>query len=455
MVATSASGSISFDGLASGLKTNEIVDAMVEAQKAPVRQLDRREEVLKAHKAAYAEVATLAGALDEAAKNMAVASSFVTYAARSSNEDVLKVSAGAGARAGLYAIDVKQLATGQRSFSATQPSDTEPSDLAAGRISWSVDGEAFGIEVEAHDSLSDIADRINDLAGRISATLLFDGDAYRLQLTGTLVGRKNAVVFDTDTTGLRLDDPDLLVQPAQDATLVLDGVTTIRRSDNVINDVLKGLTFSLEDEGDKVRVKVTQDLDAMAEQIEKFTERYNEVVRAVSGHLRYEGKHDPKKMSGDSTFSNLLRGLQQAVTRPVSGATSAINAFSMIGITTSKEGTLSLDQARLKEVITSSPQAVEKLVGNDRRSGSTGVGQRVSEEIKRYMGTGVGQVHGKNKSIETQMEAIARRKQQMEVHSERYEASLRKQFADLERNMSKLKSQNSFLEGQANNRNNK
>lgn len=453
MVATSASGSISFDGLASGLKTNEIVDAMVEAQKSPVRQLDRREDVLKAHKAAYAEVSSLAGTLDEAAKSMAVASSFITFAARSSNEDVLKVSAGAGARPGLYTIDVKQLATGQRSFSAAQKSDTEPSDLNAGVLRWSVNGESFAVEVAEHDSLSAIADRINDTTGRLSASMLFDGDAYRLQLTGTQVGRKNAVVFEEDLTGLRLHDPDLLVQPAQDATLVLDGVTTIRRSENVINDVLNGLTFSLEDEGDRVRVKVTQDLDAMAEQIEKFTERYNEVVRAITGHLRYEGKPDPKKMSGDTVLSNLVRGLQQAVTRPIPGNGRALSSFSMMGITTTKEGTLTVDHARLKDVITSSPQGVEKLVGHDRQNGTTGVGQRVSDEIKKFMGTGVGQVHGKNKSIETQIEAIGRRKQQMEVHSERYEASLRKQFADLEKNMSKLKSQNSFLESQANNRN--
>lgn len=452
MVATNASGSISFDGLASGLKTNEIIDAMVEAQKAPLRQLDKREDVLKAHKAAYAEVAKLSGALDEAAKKMAVASSLVTYAARSSNEDVLKVEAGSGARPGLYTIDVKQLATGQRSFSATQASDTEPSELKAGTLRWTVDKEAFEVEVAEHDSLTTIADRINDLAGKVSATLLFDGDAYRLQLTGTQVGRKNAVVFDEDTTGLHLDDPALLVQPAQDATLLLDGVTTIRRSDNVINDVLKGLTFSLEEEGDKVRVKVTQDLDAMAEQITEFTERYNEVVRAVGGYLRYEGKHDPKKMSGDTMFSNLLRGLQQAVTRPIPGSARKLNAMSMIGIVSIKDGTLSVDHARLKEVITSNPQAVEKLVGQDRQAGTTGVGQRISDEVKKFMGTGVGQVHGKNKSIETQMESIAKRKQQMEVHTERYEESLRKQFADLEKNMSKLKSQNSFLESQANNR---
>src|SRR4051812_37711106 len=184
MVATNASGSISFDGLASGLKTNEIIDAMVEAHKTPMRQLDKREEVLQAHKAAYTQVATLTTALDDAAKSMGMASTFITQEARSSNEEVLRVTAGQGARPGLYTIDVKSLATGQRSFSAPQQSDTGPSTLTAGTIAWSVNGERFSLDISEHESLSHIADRINEMPGHISVSKLFDGETYRLQLNG-------------------------------------------------------------------------------------------------------------------------------------------------------------------------------------------------------------------------------------------------------------------------------
>jgi flagellar hook-associated protein 2 len=455
MVATNASGSISFDGLATGLKTNEIVDAMVEAHKAPMRQLDKREEVLKAHKAAYEQVAKLATALDETANSMALASTFVTHEARSSNEAVLRVSAGQGARPGLYTLEVKALATGQRSFSAPQATDTGPSTLSAGTIGWSVNGQRFALDIEAEESLSHIADRINELAGHVSVSKLYDGEAYRLQLTATEVGTQNAVVFEQDDTGLKLSDPRLLVQPAQDATFVLDGVTTIKRSDNVINDVLEGLTFVLEEEGGPVRVKVTQNLDAMGEQIKSFVKAYNEIITTVSGHTRYEGKQDSKKIVGDSTLSNFMRSLQQAVSRPVGGTNDAINALSAIGITTGRDGQLTIDEAKMAAVITNNSAQVTKVFGRDFSRNTPGVCSRVHEVVRSFAGQGTGQLHGKNKSIESQTQAIVRRRAQLQIQADKYEEGLRKQFSDLEKNMSILKSQNSFLEAQANNGNRK
>jgi flagellar hook-associated protein 2 len=384
-----------------------------------------------------------------------MATTFITQEARSSNEEVLRVTAGQGARPGLYTIDVKSLATGQRSFSAPQQSDTGPSTLTAGTIAWSVNGERFSLDISEHESLSHIADRINEMPGHISVSKLFDGETYRLQLNGTEVGAKNALVFEEDDTGLNLSDPLLLVQPAQDATFVLDGATTIKRPDNVINDVLDGLTFVLEDVGPPVRVKVTQNLTAMGDQIKSFVEAYNEVISAVAAYTRFEGKHDPRKLSGDSTLTNLLRSLQQAVSRPVAGSHDAINALSAIGISTAKDGKLVLDEARMTAVITSHSPQVAKLFGHDFSRNTPGITARVSEVVRSYAGQGTGQLSSKNKSIESQTQEIVRRRAQLQVQADKYEENLRKQFTDLEKNMSILKSQNSFLEAQANNGNKK
>jgi flagellar hook-associated protein 2 len=450
MVATNGSGSITFDGLASGLKTNEIIDAMVEAQKAPLRQLDRREEVLEAHRAAYEEIASLIGVIDEKAGAMSASTAFIAYTARSSDEDVLRVTAGQGARSGIYAIDVEQLASSQRTLSSPQSSDVGPSSLKAGSLGWRVGESHYTVEVKDGQSLESVANAINEAGGQMFATLLFDGEAHRIQLTGAYVGEINAMMFDEDLCGLDFHDPKNLVQPAQDAVLVLDGVTRVRRSENVINDILTGLTFSLEDPG-HVRVRVTEDAAAMVEQIEAFAEAYNAAVTAISGHTRFEGKHDPKKLSGDSTLSTLTRSLQTAVSRPISNCPGPINALSAIGLSTARDGTLDVDKSKLMKVVTQQAAVVAKVFGRDYSRNTPGIAQRVHDVVRQYATAGSGQLHTKSKTIENQNEAVVRRRAQMQVHADKYEEGLRKKFTDLERNMAKLKSQNSFLQAQSNN----
>lgn len=455
MAPTSGSGSVTFDGLASGIKTNEIVDAMVEASKASMRQLDRNEEKAAAHKKAYESLTAHVTDLNETARSMGSAMSFISQQAKSSDESILRVTAGQGAVPGVYTIEVKNLATGQRSFSAPQATADKPALLLPGRVSWTAGEQKHAIDVPALASLQDVADAINDQGGGLSASILNDGRQYRLQLTGTGVGEKNAIKFHPNLTGLQLDDPKNVVQPAQDATFVLDGMTTIRRGDNTINDVLAGLTFVLEDTGPPVRVRVTQDEGAMAEQVHKFVQAYNVVNEAMVRYTRFEGKHDPMKLAGDSTLNALMQSLHQAVSRPVAGATGKITAMSHIGISSARDGGLEIDETRLQASIANDSRSVAKLFGRDVTRNTPGIAQRIDNVAQKYTPAAGGQLRDRVKRLDEQSESNAKRRVQLELQAERYEASLRKQFADLEKNMSKLKGQNSFLEAQANNRNNK
>jgi flagellar hook-associated protein 2 len=455
MVASAGSGSISFDGLSSGLNTNEIVESMVEASKSSMRQLEKREEVLSAHKSAYEDVSHLVQELEKQVSSLGTASSFVTRTAKSSNEEILRASAGVGAINGVYQIEVKSLASGQRSFSAPQPSATEPTDLKEGTIAWSVGEDQYQVDISAGATLQDVVNAINGTGGGIQATLLFDGDVHRLQLTGVQVGVKKRIIFAQDDTGLALADPKNIVHQARDAELVLDGITTIHRPDNVINDVLAGMSFVLEDEGPPVRVRVTENTGAMSDQIKEFVKAYNEVITAVGKYTRYEGKHDPKKLAGDSTLANLTQSLQQSITRPVSGSRGPISAITHLGITTNREGKLDVDDAKLNYAVVNQTTYVTKLFGRDIARKTPGISARLHDVTAKFASTGSGQLSAKTKSIDTQKEGMVRRRAQMQVHADKYEETLRKQFTDLEKNMSKLKSQNGFLQGQANNGGNK
>ncbi len=104
---------ISSSGIGSGLDVDGIIAKLMQAEAAPLANFDKKAALLQARMGALGKVGAAVGAFQGALTALNSSSTFSALSSTSSNKDVLSGTAGAGAVAGKYKINVSQLASAQ------------------------------------------------------------------------------------------------------------------------------------------------------------------------------------------------------------------------------------------------------------------------------------------------------------------------------------------------------
>ena len=195
-------------GVGTGIKIDEIVAALVNAEKAPkAQQLDRLE---KATTSRFSALGTLKGSLSglqSAIQNLNKPSLFTTRTASSSSSAVLNATAESAAIAGKYSVQVQQLASSSKVGLQSVPASASTT-FNSGKMTISAGSSSIEVDVTAaNNSLAGMRDSIN-AAGKdkgISATIVTDASGSRLVLSSATSGAGNdirvAVAEDGVTTG--------------------------------------------------------------------------------------------------------------------------------------------------------------------------------------------------------------------------------------------------------------
>jgi flagellar hook-associated protein 2 len=195
-------------GVGTGIKIDEIVAALVNAEKAPkTLQLDRLE---KATTSRFSALGTLKGSLSglqTAIQNLNKPSLFTTRTASSSASSVLSAKADATAVAGKYSVQVQQLATSSK-IGLQSVANASTATFNSGKLTISTGSSSFEVDITAaNNNLNGIRDAINT-AGKdqgVSATIVSDASGSRLVLSSSKSGEgkdiKVAVSEDGVTTG--------------------------------------------------------------------------------------------------------------------------------------------------------------------------------------------------------------------------------------------------------------
>lgn len=104
---------ISSSGIGSGLDVDGLISKLMRAESAPLANFDKKAAALQARMGALGKVSAAVGAFQGALTALNSPSSFNALNTTSGNKDILTGSAGAGAVAGKYRINVTQLASAQ------------------------------------------------------------------------------------------------------------------------------------------------------------------------------------------------------------------------------------------------------------------------------------------------------------------------------------------------------
>src|SRR5690606_28099877 len=231
---------------------------------------------------------------------------------------------------------------------------------------------------------------------------------------------------------------DAQLQSAQDAVFKIEGLEIVRSS-NKIDDVIEGVTFTLQGEGETV-IDIKRDEAAVLDAVRKFVEQYNSTMSFIQSR-----SSDGGVLQGDTLLMRIAFQLRSDITARVDGADSAYNQLAAVGISIDRHGTMTLNEAKLREALADAPEAVQKLF-----AATDGVTARLESRFQAWLQAGDGLLAARQKMFGDRMKAIDDSIEQMERRLEIREQNLMRQFIALEEVMAAFHTQAMWLEGQIN-----
>jgi flagellar hook-associated protein 2 len=245
-----------------------------------------------------------------------------------------------------------------------------------------------------------------------------DGIAAALEVDRTAV-RSGAGGGAVHAVGTGPENSDL------SAALTFDGLTVYRNS-NTVDDLVDGLTLTLEAVTDEVEaLEVGPDAEAMRGEVEAFVEAYNGVVEFLSNKQKVDGEAGTRgPLAGDAGLSGLRFGMRADLVRDVA---EGLPTLAQIGVTTERTGTLKItDGAALSEALAARPESVGALLG-----GADGLAERLASRIDGLLGSD-GTIARRKEGVDARVRRLDAQIERWDTRLARREEALRSQFAQLE-----------------------
>lgn len=380
---------ISSLGLGSGVLNSDLVDQLVQAERAPTEnRLTQKTEQTQALLSAYGKLRSAVTELRLPMRQLSAPDNLKAFSANSSNEGIGVSVDSTKASRGTYSVEVTSLAGAQALASRDVFADRDATSVGQGTLTLNVGDKTTNLTIDSsNDTLQGLANAINDSDAGVSAGVIDTGNGFQLVLSADETGTANAVSIsvsgdtggtDTDNQGLSRFafntgmDTDAGLQEtiaASDAVMKINGVE-VTRSTNSFENVIDGLTFDITETGSST-IKVQQDLGAVADRVQGFVDKFNSLQSTIDSLAGFNAEAGVGSLlTGDSTVRSIQNQLRQVLTRVVPGLeNSSVRSLADVGITTNFEtGGLEFDRARFEEQLKNNPDDVTALFAEQGRT---------------------------------------------------------------------------------------
>lgn len=482
---SSAPTKTSITGLGSGLDIDALVEATVNAEKAPKQgQIDR---LTAKTETSLSAIGTLKAAMEAFEASLAALSSkstsFEGLAAASSSETAATVTAGSGAVAGTYNLEVEKLATASKVASKSLSTTTF---ATGGKLSIDVgDNATYSISVADGSSLTQIRDAINtqlsDSAG-ISANIITDSTGSRLVLSSETTGTGTDlyvtgsgglsdlninVAAQTDEDGNPVKDANGnvtfthslqsqagtaagYITESGNASYKLDGLT-LSSSTNTLTSV-SGLTIKLTGEG-KSTLSVAANTDGITSSIETFVTAYNTLMTVTNALTRVTPSADGSTteagaLVGDATMRSMLGSIRNALVEP-STTSGNLSILAQLGVSTNKDGTLKIDEDALAAGLDANYDSVKSFF-----TGDDGLISRLGNVTSAYTTSG-GILEVKEDALKGTLENLDDQQDKLDRRIETLQASMYSKYNTMDALVAQLNATSSSILATLNALNNK
>ena len=380
---------ISSLGLGSGVLNSDLVDQLVQAERAPTEnRLTQKTEQTQALLSAYGKLRSAVTELRLPMRQLSAPDNLKAFSASSSNEGIGVSVDSTKASRGTYSVEVTSLAGAQALASRDVFADRDATSVGQGTLTLNVGDKTTNLTIDSsNDTLQGLANAINDSDAGVSVGVIDTGNGFQLVLSADETGTANAVSIsvsgdtggtDTDNQGLSRFafntgmDTDAGLQEtigASDAVMKINGVE-VTRSTNSFENVIDGLTFDITETGSST-IKVQQDLGAVADRVQGFVDKFNSLQSTIDSLAGFNAEAGVGSLlTGDSTVRSIQNQLRQVLTRVVPGLeNSSVRSLADVGITTNFEtGGLEFDRARFEEQLKNNPDDVTALFAEQGRT---------------------------------------------------------------------------------------
>ncbi len=425
---------ITFGGLATGLDTKTLIEGLLAAERVPVTRLEGRRLLTQRRIDAFAALRPKVSTLETKAKELASATSFRSFSATSSDETFVGASATGKAVSGVYEIVVSQLAQNEIESSAGY-ADKSTTTVGTGTLSITVGGVLTQIPItSANNTLQGVANAVNDSDAKVSASIVNVGGAepFKLVITADEAGDANTILVDA--SGLTGGGQALSfseTRTAQSALLTVNGLA-IEATSNVVSAAIEGVTFTLRKEteaGFPINVTVNPDVGALKKKIQDFVGAYNAVVDQIAQNgSRNAATGETGILFGDFTANSIKRRISSLVSSTISTDDGVFNSLASIGISSDRNGKLTIDDADLTEALEDSPDSVIALF-LDGDGGLAGSFASVASAIA----SATGDIVSRQNALKSGIKIFDAQIERLERRLERTEQQLTIRFAELEK----------------------
>jgi flagellar hook-associated protein 2 len=423
------------DGIASGLNTTEIIDALMAVERLPQQRVEARRARSREAAEQLGSMRTSVTNLRNAASDLRLGSGWERLTGVSSNESV-QVEATSGGFTGSLTFRVDSLATTNVVYSKRT-------------------AESLETVLKTGNTLAQEVERINgDRELNFVAVAIDTGDGYRLQLAAKEGGADSEIDLDNTTSKALsgLGGAKTLTE-GSDAQITFDGDNpySITSAENTFAGIMPGVNVTVSEvTTGPVTVSVEHDYEQLADSVGALVEQFNELKSTMAGATRVDPNLDAQvPLAFNSDVRRSEQGLLNAFVDLVDDA--PLDAASLAGVTVERDGTLSFDREKFIETATEDLDGVTRLFIAPGEGDSPGILDRLVAAADQAAAFGTGLLSTAEESEKARIEGFSDQIDAFEARLERKELQLRRTYTALETALGQLNSQSNWLAGQLSN----
>lgn len=458
---------LSSPGLGSNLDVNSIISQLMALEQRPLTALARKEaayqskiSALGSLKGALSAVQTAAATLVPATGTTA-AQKFTVFATTLSDYTVAAASTSASAVAGTYTLEINQLATQHSVASATGAAtpfsgagDTLP---VGGTLTLSLDSaggssphKSTDITIANGATAENIRDAINGANAGVSALVINGVAGKQLVVTSDEAG-SNQFIKLSGIAGLA-HDPDatpaptdafVQSQPAQGSAFKVNGIA-VEGVSNTVTTAIDGITLNLLKGPEapatalSTTLTISKDNSSLTTGVNALVKAFNDFATTASGLGSYDAATGKAgALNGDSTLRAAQSSLRNVLGNVPGGlAGASLQRLSEVGVSLQKNGTLSVDSAKLSAAIGDDLAAVANLVAAYGGAFETAAGKLADTN---------GLISARTEGIKASIKSITSQSQLVSNRLTQIEARYRKQFTSLDTLIAGMTTTSNFL----------
>ncbi|MET0661486.1 MAG: flagellar filament capping protein FliD, partial [Steroidobacteraceae bacterium] len=357
-----------------------------------------------------------------------------------------------------YDLEVEHLATAHQLSSKPGFADGPTAVVGTGTLTIGIGSTSVDIVIDsAHQTLADIRTAINAQSGDkgVRATIVTGSDGAHLVLSSTKTGAANVIkVTQTGNAGLeklvydRAGGQTANYDQLREAENASIRIATFQKTspNNTITDAIEGVTLNLLDtteEGDTVSVDIAYDNGGVEDKVRKFVDAYNSLkstITALSGYNKDTEKAGP--LLGDALLRSVDSDIRRGLVDPVTAVTGDYKTLASIGITTNKDGTLTLDSSKLQTALKADFSGVSAIFSSE-----NGIAARLYTKASDRL-AGTAELANRNKGLDAQTKELKKESVALETRLATIEARYRKQFTALDGLLLGMQTTSNYLQQQ-------